>query len=230
MSATLPASRRPAPRWVPIRTLSALNRADVLRHLMALDPHDRYLRFGYHASDAQVERYAGQLDFDRDEIFGIFNWKLDLIAMTHLAYLTDATGLARSAEFGVSVAAQARGRRYGSRLFDHAVLHARNRGVDTMIIHALSENTAMLRIARNAGASVERDGADSEARLKLPPESLGSRMEALVEDQVAAIDYSVKSHTQLMNLLGTLLRENMTRSWQHLVTLPERERETEKVD
>ena len=47
------------------------------------------------------------------------------------------------------------------------MLHARNRGVQTLFIHALSENTAMLRIARNAGATVERDGPESEAWLRL---------------------------------------------------------------
>ena len=32
------------------------------------------------------------------------------------------------------------------------MLHARNRDVETMFIHALSENTAMLKIAREAPA------------------------------------------------------------------------------
>src|SRR6266702_3333280 len=51
------------------------------------------------------------------------------------------------AEFGVSVLKKARGRGYGSRLFDRAVMHARNEGVELLFIHALSENTAMLKIA-----------------------------------------------------------------------------------
>ena len=37
-----------------------------------------------------------------------------------------------------------------------------------MYIHALTENTAMLKIARNAGATVERSGSESDAYLKLP--------------------------------------------------------------
>jgi hypothetical protein len=35
--------------------------------------HDRYLRFGYPANDEQIRRYVDQLNFDRDELFGIFN-------------------------------------------------------------------------------------------------------------------------------------------------------------
>ena len=84
------------------------------------------------------------------------------------------------------------GRGYGSRLFDRAVMHARNDGVDMMFIHALSENTAMLNIARKAGATIVRDGSESEAYLKLPPADLDSRMTEMVEEQIAQTDYRLK--------------------------------------
>ena len=183
--------RAPPPsqlRWVPVRSLSERHRPRILAHLLALPAEDRYLRFGYAASDAQVARYADLIDFSRDEVFGIFNRRLELIAQAHLAALPDA----HEAEFGVSVLPHARGRGYGGRLFDHAVLHARNRGVDTLVVHMLSENTAMLRIARSSGARVDRDGGDSLARLRLPPEDLRSHLDELVEDSAAAIDYQLK--------------------------------------
>ena len=183
--------RAPPPsqlRWVPVRSLSERHRPRILAHLLALPAEDRYLRFGYAASDAQVARYADLIDFSRDEVFGIFNRRLELIAQAHLAALPDA----HEAEFGVSVLPHARGRGYGGRLFDHAVLHARNRGVDTLVVHMLSENTAMLRIARSSGARVDRDGGDSLARLRLPPEDLRSHLDELVEDGAAAIDYQLK--------------------------------------
>ena len=174
--------------WVPVRSLAERHRPRILAHLLALPPHDRYLRFGYAASDEQIAHYAEQIDFARDEVFGIFNRRLDLIAQAHLAGLPDR----REAEFGVSVLPHARGRGYGGRLFDHAVLHARNRGVDTLLVHVLTENTAMLKIARNAGAMVERDGGEALARVRLPPEDLRSRLDALVEDGAAEIDYHLK--------------------------------------
>ena len=194
-------------RWIPIRSLSQRHRPKVLAHLLSLDGQDRYLRFGYAASDAQVSRYVDLLDFERDEVFGIFNRRLELIAQAHLAYLPDSSRLRQAAEFGVSVLAKARGRGYGARLFDHAMLHARNRGVDTMIIHALSENAAMLKIARNAGATVEREGGEAEARLRLPPETLGSVIEEMVESQAAEIDYQLKSNAQRVDQLRTLFGE-----------------------
>ncbi|HEV7914303.1 MAG TPA: GNAT family N-acetyltransferase [Albitalea sp.] len=187
--------------WVPIRSLAARHRPRIATHLLALDAHDRYLRFGYTATDEQIAKYVDTIDFERDEVFGIFNRRLELIAMTHLAYRPPVQhgDPDTMAEFGVSVLAKARGRGYGGRLFEHAVLHARNRGVETLFIHALTENTAMLKIARRAGASVERNGSETEAWLKLPPDSLVSRLGEMVETQAAEIDYQLKRQAQRVN-------------------------------
>jgi len=209
LHAATPKAQKPSLglRWIPIRSLAARHRPRILAHLLALNERDRYLRFGYAASDLQIERYVEQLDFKRDEVFGIFNRRLELDAMAHLATM-DATASPRpAAEFGVSVAMGSRGRGYGDRLFDHAALHARNRGIDSLLVHALSENTAMLRIARNAGAHVERDGPESQAWVKLAPENLVSHVEALVEDTAADLDYRLKRQAQRVDeLLSGLTR------------------------
>ena len=179
------------PTMVPIRSLGPRHGTRIAAHLLALNPQERYLRFGYMANDEQVQRYVDGLNFERDEIFGIYNRRLDLIAMAHLAYSTDPQ-LKSCAEFGVSVVASSRGRGYGSRLFERAEMHARNDGVDMMFIHALSENTAMLNIARKAGATIEREGSESEAYLKLAPADLDSRVTEMVEEQIAQADYRLK--------------------------------------
>lgn len=191
MAPAVEAERKAAPVLVPIRSIGPSHRERITDHLLALDPHDRYLRFGYAANDEQIRRYADGLHFERDEIFGIYNRRLELIAMAHLAFSTDPD-CQSCAEFGVSVAKSARGRGYGARLFDRAVMHARNEGVDLMFIHALTENTAMVKIARSAGATVERDGSETEAYLRLPPATMDSRMSELVEEQVAQTDYRLK--------------------------------------
>ena len=179
------------PVMVPIRSLGPSHGERIAAHLLSLSAQDRYLRFGYAANDEQVRRYVSGLNFERDEIFGIYNRKLELIAMAHLAFSVDPK-LKSCAEFGVSVLARSRGRGYGARLFDRAVMHARNNGVDMMFIHALSENTAMLNIARKAGAKIERDGSETEAYLKLSPADLDSRMTEMVEEQIAQTDYRLK--------------------------------------
>jgi GNAT superfamily N-acetyltransferase len=187
----LPSTSSITPVLVPIRSIGPRHGERIAAHLLALAPHDRYLRFGYAANDEQIARYVDGLNFERDEIFGIYNRKLELIAMAHLAFSSDAEHQS-CAEFGVSVLAQARGRGFGSRLFERAEIHARNEGVDMMFIHALSENTAMLNIARKAGARIVRDGSESDAHLKLLPANLDSRMTEMVEEQIAQTDYRLK--------------------------------------
>lgn len=186
--------------WVPIRSLSRRHRHKILEHLLSLSERDRYLRFGYPATDEQISRYALKLDFGRDEVFGIFNRRLKLVAVAHLAYEPppQRNGKPAMAEFGVSVLGSARGRGYGARLFEHAALHARNRGIETMFIHALSENAPMLRIARKAGASVERDGSETEAWLRLPPDSVTSHVGEALERHLAELDFQFKRHVRVL--------------------------------
>jgi RimJ/RimL family protein N-acetyltransferase len=206
MATPAPTHRRESPSWVPIRSLTPRHRDRIVRHLLELQEQDRYLRFGHAASDEQVMRYVQLIDFERDEVLGIFNRRLRLVAMAHLAYLRDTEGATAScAEFGVSVAARARGRGYGGRLFDLAALHARNRGVQTLLIHALSENAPMLRIARHAGAEVVRDGGESQALLQLPHDTLASQVEQIVESEAAEWDYRFKRQAQRMERLKAAL-------------------------
>lgn len=203
-ASALERSLHAAPSAVPVRSLESGHLFQVAAHLLALEPQDRYLRFGYAASDAQVQRYVDSLNFERDELFGIFNRKLELIAMAHLAFSVDPK-CNSCAEFGVSVSKQARGRGYGSCLFDRAVMHARNEGVHLLFIHALSENTAMLKIARKAGAVIERDGSESEAHLRLPPADFDSRVTELINEQVARTNYHLKAQVKhFRDALGLL--------------------------
>jgi GNAT superfamily N-acetyltransferase len=180
---------------VPISALTHEHLPKIIKHLLALSVRDRYLRFGYTATDEHVQRYVMSLNFERDEIYGIFNRDLDIIAMAHLAVMKKPDAES-SAEFGVSVLAHARARGYGARLFERAVIHARNEKVYQMYIHALSENAPMIRIARKSGATIERDGSETEAYLRLPKRDLDSRVTELVADQFAKTNYSIKEDAQ----------------------------------
>lgn len=192
------------PVLLPIRSIGPRERGRILKHLLALSPRDRYLRFGHAAGDEQVQRYVDGLDFERDEIFGIHNRRLDLIAVAHLAF-GPADQPRGMAEFGVSVSEHARGRGYGGRLFERAVITARNEGVATLFIHALSENKAMLKIARKAGATVERSGSESEAHLVLPKATFDSHLNQLANEQLGALDFQLKARAkQLWSFLWGL--------------------------
>ena len=191
------------PRWFqfmdswfqPIRQLNRKHSPRMRKHLLSLDEHDRYLRFGFVASDEHIERYVADIPFDHDCVLGVYNWRLQLLGLAHVAYSVDRD-LAACAEFGVSVLPGARGRGLGHRLFARAAIHARNEGVQLMFIHALSENTAMLNIARDAGAVIEQEAGESDAYLRLPPATFDTRLSEMVEEQLALTDYRLKREAQ----------------------------------
>ena len=191
-------------RWIPIRILSEKHRPKMIAHLQSLNAQDRYLRFGYPATDEQIENYVSHLNFEQDDIYGVFNRRLDILAMAHLAFSVDPQW-STCAEFGVSVDVRLRGKGLGARLFERAVIHARNQGVALMFIHALSENTPMLKIAKKAGARVEREGSESDAYLSLPAADLDSQMNEFLEEGMADLDFQIKTRAkQFMQLLQTM--------------------------
>ena len=77
-------------------------------------------------------------------------------------------------------------------------------------IHALSENTAMLKIARNAGATVERDGPESEAWLRLPPDTFVVARRAVMGEQAAEFDYQLKRHASRVQQILEAISEVKT--------------------
>jgi GNAT superfamily N-acetyltransferase len=81
------------------------------------------------------------------------------------------------------------GRGYGTRLFERAVMHARNEGVDLLFIHALSENTAMLKIARNSGARWSATAQRPRPGCAFRPATWTAAMSELVDERVAETDY-----------------------------------------
>ncbi len=176
---------------IPIVSLDERHKHRILTHLLELDREDRMLRFGYPATDEQIARYVKGMNFKRDHIYAVFNSALRIIALAHLSIERPEQGPAR-AEFGVSVRQASRGMGLGNRLFERAMVHARHEKVSIFYIHALSENMPMLAIAKRHGASLERDGSETEAHLRLPPPNIENDLEDWVSDQYGRMDYSVK--------------------------------------
>lgn len=194
------------PAYAPIRSLGPGHRKRIEDHILALEPADRYLRFGYSAGDQQIKNYVAAINFDRDDVFGIYNRRLEMLAMAHLAY-SQSPDCEACAEFGVSVSKKARGRGYGKRLFERATIHARNQGVHVLFIHALTENAPMLAIAAHAGATLERDGSETDAYLHLPPANLDTMLTEMVEERLARTNYALKTQARAFRRVLATLQE-----------------------
>ncbi|PUA18397.1 GNAT family N-acetyltransferase [Glaciimonas sp. PCH181] len=198
-----------------VKELSRHARKRLLRHFLALDSGDRLLRFGSVLPDQLVARYVENLDFSRDTVFGVYDRKLRLLGVGHLAFaprealpsMRAATTKERVAEFGVSVSAIARGMGVGTRLFARAGIHCRNADIDTLYMHCLSSNKVMMHIAKKAGMTIHRDYGEADAYLKLLPASAATLMQEAMQEQAATLDYTLKANVRaalkwLSNLPG----------------------------
>lgn len=185
---------------VLVKELGERDRRRVLRHLLALDSDDRLLRFGSMIPDEQITAYVEKIDFSRDIVFGVLNNVFQLVGMGHLAFASadgrKSTTKQQVAEFGVSVSKSARGQGVGTRLFQRAAIHCRNSDVDTLYMQCLTSNQTMMHIAKKAGMRIKREYGEADAHLELPPPSPGSVMAEALEEQFAAIDYTVKANTR----------------------------------
>jgi RimJ/RimL family protein N-acetyltransferase len=185
---------------VRIRRLKPRHGPAMLTHLLALPERDRYLRFGYLPTDEQIERFVATLNHSESTLFGVFDDQLVLVGLAQLSYIAQHQQ-AQTAEFGVSVAAHARGLGLGRALFQRCIAHACNQGVRHLIVYALNENARMLHMARRAGAVVERDGGESLARITLPPPTFKALVLTLLLDRAARLDNHIK---RLWRALGAL--------------------------
>lgn len=176
---------------LPVRLRNS-DRTALTEHFLALDADDRRLRFGVPLSDAAVRALDERIDFDRDEIFGLFGDDMRLTAVVHVAFYP------RKAELGLSVLPGARGLGLGNALFARAVMHLTNRGVREVFVHCLSQNGAMMHLARKNGMRVVYDGSETDAYLALPRATPGSVLAEWVWDQNARFAHDMRRGTRTM--------------------------------
>ena len=195
----LPSSPHSAGRAVPVRELHAGYRQEILNHLLKLNDEDRRLRFGTQTPDEVIHHYVEGLNFNKDVIFGVFDLDLSLVAMAHLAYLPEHKGEARAAEFGVSVLPEGRSRGLGTALLQRSAIHSRNTNIETLYVHCLANNKAMMHLAQKAGMTVEYAYGDADACLKLPPANPATIVEEAANAQWAGMDYALKENLKRSN-------------------------------
>ena len=183
-----------------VRELSRLDRTAIELHLLALEAHDRRLRFGLAIGDASVRDYVARIDFERDAAFGVFDDELRLVGAAHLARSP------RHAELGLSVLAGIRGRGVGGALLARAHLHARNWGERALFMHCLVENRAMMHLARKQGMTIGSTAGEADAWLELPPPDPSTPLVEVFAQRVALFDYALKAQRSSARRLAAALR------------------------
>jgi GNAT superfamily N-acetyltransferase len=171
---------------IHIRELSRLDRPALEPHFLALDGEDRRLRFGMPIKDDAIRAYVTRIDFEHDAVFGVYDDALHLIGAAHVAR-SDG-----HAELGVSVLPGHRGRGIGGALLARARLRARNWGVRALFMHCLTENGAMMHLARKQDMEIVVESGEADAWLRLSPADASSHFGEVFAQRVALFDYALK--------------------------------------
>jgi GNAT superfamily N-acetyltransferase len=180
-------------------------RAALESHFLSLDGEDRRLRFGSNISDAGLHEYVASIDFERDGVFAVQDEGLTLLAVVHVAFSDD------SAELGMSVLPGSRGKGMGSALFTRAVMHLRNRGTLEVFVHCLTENGAMMHLARKHGMRIIPAGMETDARLALDPATAHSHLSEWLHDHHADAIQAVRRNGRMSRALFDFLAPQFTR-------------------
>lgn len=183
-----PDLRRSSSARAAVKRVDQNGRDMMLAHFVALSTEDRRLRFGASLSAEAIERYVDGMNFDRDAVFGVFDDELALIGVAHVAF---GEG---SAELGISVLPGRRSRGVGSALLGRATAHVRNRSIANLYMHCLSENAAMMHMARKSGMTIVAAAGDADAHLALSPADPASITGEYMTDRFALYDYALKAH------------------------------------
>ena len=184
-----------------IRQLTELDRTALERHFLSLGGDDRRLRFGIVLPDSALRGYVDRIDFTRDAVFGASGDGLEIVAAAHLAHNGD------DGELGVSVLPDHRRIGLGAALLARAHTHARNLGLRVLFVHCLTENGAMMHIARREGMRIVTGGAEADAFLDLEPADAVSRIGEAFEQAVAMFDYALKNQLTAAKLIAHALAQ-----------------------
>jgi GNAT superfamily N-acetyltransferase len=150
--------------WVALlERLDDADRQGLEAHFLALGDDDRRLRFGVPVNDEHIRRYVQGVDFERDVVFGVCSGAGQWLGVGHLVLQ------GKTAELGLSVLPDARGRGLGAAIFRFAVAHAARAGVKKLYMHFLTANQAIVAIARGARMAIESEAGEADAHLVVPP-------------------------------------------------------------
>ena len=110
-------------------------------HFLALEPGDRFLRFGWAITDSQIVRYVESLLATGDSVYVVIEPDGEISGVLHLE------SMGCGVTVGLTVSAWARRTGIGTQLLRQAIEHARVHGLRTLFVRNLNLHTALRRLA-----------------------------------------------------------------------------------
>lgn len=166
------------------------------KHLLALDEHSRYLRFGYHVRDEIIEQLCDRFAANpkQHKLFVIENDDLEVVAAGHISLENDELELA------FSVLKEYQGQGMGSSLMARTIEWCQNRGIKGGCMVCLSSNIAIKKLAAKHGILVTDQG-ETLADIKIPDATAGSVINELAVSNIAKFDHLGKLQRKFARML-----------------------------
>ena len=162
------------------RKLAPAEVGQLIRHLSALAPDERRMRFQGAVSLIAIERHCRRIDWFRTVVIGFF---VDGRLRGAAELVLDRALVPRDAEIAVTVEAPWQGSGVGTELVRRAVMVARNRLVGRVTMMCLIENRRMRSIARKLrGAQLRFEGGTVEADLDVARATPWTVLEEWLQD------------------------------------------------
>jgi GNAT superfamily N-acetyltransferase len=154
------------------------------KHLLALDPDSRYMRFGSVASDALINSMCDkfQAEWRKHIIFVIENEELDVIAAGHVG--RDGDGV----ELALSVLKPYQNQGKGSEVLKRCIRWCQNRMITKGCMVCLATNTAVRKLAKKHAVVVAEEG-EAVANIVFPAADLNSIVSETVDAGIAQADH-----------------------------------------
>lgn len=170
--------------------------------------HDRYLRFGYNATNENVIDYLESAfqDFGHRNMWFIVESDNKVVGSVHVAFSPlSKDGKNYKAEMGFTVSPDFRGTGLGQDLFQRGATWAMMKGATTLYTQCLSENQVMQHIAKKNGMTVVTLGyGEKEATIQATKGTIRAYYDDKMFDNLSFVDMAITKQFDLFNSLMRL--------------------------
>lgn len=170
--------------------------------LIDIKSTDRYLRFGYQASNDNVIDYLESAfkDFGNTNMWFIVESDDKVVGSVHVSLSANDV-----AEMGFTVAPEFRGKGLGQDLFQRGATWAMMKGAKTLYTQCLSENQVMQHIAKKNGMTVVTIGyGEKEATINATKGTIQSYFDDKFFDNLAFVDRAIEKQHSIYKTLMRL--------------------------
>jgi GNAT superfamily N-acetyltransferase len=157
----------------------------LLAFFLRLPATDRYRRFGRPMTDESISAYVARLAWTDSVFLGAFDPSAELIGLLELADVRNG------AEIAIVVDPSVRGKGLGKALMDRALLKAKVRGAERVVLLCQIHNEPMRRLAHSAGLHAHPKDGEVEGSLAFAQAQLVDRTDDAAYDVIGNVGYAV---------------------------------------